>query len=470
MVTSAIDRPYLYATFGAPHRQNRWAVGFRAVLVIPHALVLLVLTLVLDVVVTIGWFAALFAGRLPAWVAKLVANYIKYAARVGAYSYLLTDSFPPFNGTDPYPVNVEVPLSRVRRLAVLFRLFLLIPAGIIAGVASVGQGVAAFFIWLIVLVRGRMPESLFGAISAVLRFQARYQAYAFMMTGKYPGELYGDMAMPFDMTPGAVGGTPSSGPLPPPIPPYPGTVARPTPAEPPPFGYTGPGSSYPPAAPAYPAPGPGHPPPSPGYPPPSPGYPPPSPGYGAPNYPAPLVSPSASSAPPPPMPPPVMPSVPEWATPSVGRLVLSSGAKGVVTLFIVLGVLGYIADTGVQVALALRHTARTQLVDAHDTLAQAITTATEDETSCTSGPGACLNAYRASVATAFGDFASSMSTIAFPAFAQSDAMRLESDSTSLATLLHAMSAQGSAPSNGAQAESLGQTFDTDFQHLAAELP
>ena len=472
MATASIERPYVYAAFGAPYRQNRWTVGFRLVLAIPHFLVLLLLGIALDVIVTIGWFAALFMGRLPHWVARFVANYIKYAVRVWAYTWLLTDRFPPFNGTDPFPVNVDVPAGRVRRLAALFRVVLLFPAAIVGAVATVGVGVAGFVIWLIVLVNGRMPESLFEAMSAVLRYQARYQGYALMMTGKYPGELYGDVTSPYWAEPGGyytTAGPPPSPYLAPPIPPYPGTAPEPPPA-PPPFRYTGPSPAYPPPSPGYPPPSPGYPPPSPGVP---PGGPPPGPGYPVPGYPATPPEPPVTAPPPPGAPPPGAPplsaGVPEWGTPAM-RLVLSSGAKGLITLFVVLGSVAYAADIGVQVAIAFRHSARTQLVDAHDSLGTAITTATENQTTCTASPDVCLETYRVTVASAFDAFARSISSISFPAFAQSDATRLESDATKLAALLRQLSSLGNNPSSTAQAQTLANTFDSDYLGLANELP
>lgn len=167
--------------------------------------------------------------------------------------------------------------------------------------------------------------------------------------------------------------------------------------------------------------------------------------------------------------PPLSAGVPEWGTPAM-RLVLSSGAKGIVTLFVVLGSLAYAADIGVQAALALRHSARTQLIDAHDTLATAITNATVNQTSCTAGPEVCLENYRVAVASAFDSFARSTSAIAFPGFARSDATRLESDATSLAALLRQLSPLGNNPSSAAQAQTLANTFDSDYQSLANELP
>lgn len=209
-------RPYLQAGFGAPERQNRWTVAFRLILAVPHVVVLVAFGFVAYVVVVIGWFGALFMGRLPRWGAEFLGGFVLYATRVYAYLWLMTDQYPPFGWAtgESYPVDVDVPYAPVRRLAVLFRIVLLVPAQIVAGLVSAGFNLVLVFVWLVVLVAGRMPLSLFGAVAAILRFQARYYAYAMMLTGKYPGELFGD----------ASPSLPSAG-FAPPVPPYPGAEA-----------------------------------------------------------------------------------------------------------------------------------------------------------------------------------------------------------------------------------------------------
>jgi hypothetical protein len=46
--------------------------------------------------------------------------------------------------------------------------------------------------WLIVLISGRMPDALYQALAAALRYQARVIGFAFMLTSAYPSGLYGD--------------------------------------------------------------------------------------------------------------------------------------------------------------------------------------------------------------------------------------------------------------------------------------
>jgi Domain of unknown function (DUF4389) len=176
-----------------PARQRRLTVLFRLLLLIPQYIVLYVLGIAAFVVAVIGWFAALVTGRLPDWAFTYLAGYVGYATRVGASESLLVDKYPPFSLTATgYPVRVGLRPAELNRLAVLLRIFLIIPAVIITAVVTAGWGVCSFFIWLIVLILGRMPEALFESTAAVMRYAMRVQAYWLMLTPAYPKRLFGD--------------------------------------------------------------------------------------------------------------------------------------------------------------------------------------------------------------------------------------------------------------------------------------
>jgi hypothetical protein len=183
-------------SFTPPVKQSRLTIAFRLILAIPHLFVLWALGIATEVIVVIGWFAALFTGRLPEWAHTFVTGTVRWQARVYSYLYFLTDSYPPFSLDDePYPVRFVTMRTRLNRFAVLFRIVLLIPAAIVLTLASYGLAVLAFFVWLIALVAGRLPSSLHQALAAIIRFQIRSSAYIFMLTGVYPWwGLFGDGA------------------------------------------------------------------------------------------------------------------------------------------------------------------------------------------------------------------------------------------------------------------------------------
>ena len=270
-------QPVLVAAAG-PGKQSRATVAFRIVLVIPHFVVLYILGVVASVVAFIGWFGALFTGRLPDFAAVYLSGYVRWYCRVAAYLLLLTDKYPPFLFEDsPYPVRMAVRAGRLNRAAVLFRLILAIPAAILSTIMLSGlSSIVIFIAWLVALFAGKLPRSLHQAFAAVLRYSTRYYGYLYLLTDTYPKGLFGDK--PGGRTEDYPGGPGYGGP----DPAY-GRRAAGYDAPPgyrapgygygPPPGYGGPDPAYGRQAAGYEAP--------PGYG--APGYGPP-PGYGAPGY------------------------------------------------------------------------------------------------------------------------------------------------------------------------------------------
>lgn len=181
--------------FDGPARQRRWTVLLRLILVIPNYIVLLFIGIAAGFVVIIGWFAALFIGRLPQWVHQFVTGVVRWQARVGAYVFLLTDQYPPFSFDDEaYPVRpILPPNGQLNRFSVFFRLILLIPAAFFSTVVIYGLSAPLLLVtWFIVLFSGRVPASLYWAYAALNRYLLRYYAFTYMLTSEYPWGMLGD--------------------------------------------------------------------------------------------------------------------------------------------------------------------------------------------------------------------------------------------------------------------------------------
>ncbi|BFV60175.1 hypothetical protein KCMC57_up52790 [Kitasatospora sp. CMC57] len=178
-----------------PKQQSRLTVFFRMLLLIPQFIVVWLLSIVAFFVVVIGWFGALVTGRLPEFAARFLTGYVAYGTRVEAYLMLLVDAYPPFRFEAPeYPVRIEVRPGELNRLAVFFRIVLVIPAAIIQAVLGLGWWTVSFISWLVVLFLGRMPRPLFEATAAIVRYRYRYQAYYLMLTSAYPKGVFGESA------------------------------------------------------------------------------------------------------------------------------------------------------------------------------------------------------------------------------------------------------------------------------------
>ena len=194
----------LPARLGAagPAQQRRWTVAIRLIMIIPHIFVLFFLNIAAGFVAFIGWWGALFTGRLPEFAYSYLSGYVRWYTRVQAYgALLLTDQYPPFSLRDEpdYPVRIAIPpRDRLNRFAVLFRIILVIPATIVNLVVQYGAGtIVSVVAWVMALITGKLPESLHLAYTAVLRYSTRLNCYSTMLAAAYPWGLFGDgLAVP----------------------------------------------------------------------------------------------------------------------------------------------------------------------------------------------------------------------------------------------------------------------------------
>ncbi|MRH90213.1 DUF4389 domain-containing protein [Nocardia sp. SYP-A9097] len=177
-----------------PEQHQRWTVLLRLLLAIPQLIVMWFLGFAAFVVVVCGWFGALFTGRLPQWCGEFLRGYFSYSARVYGYLMLVVDEYPPFAWNPPnYPVRVLFPPpTELNRLAVLFRLILAFPILVFTSWLVSGWAMLAFVFWLIVLITGRMPRSVFEATTAIMRTELRTQAYTYLLTPAYLKGVFGD--------------------------------------------------------------------------------------------------------------------------------------------------------------------------------------------------------------------------------------------------------------------------------------
>jgi hypothetical protein len=164
----------------------------------PQAIVLFVLEIGALFGYLGGCVAVLVTGRYPRGLFDYMVGVIRWGHRVAAWSYLLSDVYPPFKfDPDAHPLRftVEYPeggVSRWRGIPLLTALMAL-PIFIVSEVVLlvgylllVLPPIIPGVIPLIVMFTGQYPESLFNFIRNGLRLQARAQAYATFTVTKYP--------------------------------------------------------------------------------------------------------------------------------------------------------------------------------------------------------------------------------------------------------------------------------------------
>jgi hypothetical protein len=182
------------------HR-SRLTVFFRLLLAIPHLLWLAFWSSVAFVIVIINWFATLVKGRSPEGLHDFLAGYLRYATQIESYLLLAANPYPPFfvGSAKPYPIDLEIdPPAPQGRWKTVFRLFLSLPALLLAGALAGGPiavggfrwlslaGTAALLVWFAALVHGRAPRGLRDATAWSIGYGAQAGAYLLLLTDRYP--------------------------------------------------------------------------------------------------------------------------------------------------------------------------------------------------------------------------------------------------------------------------------------------
>jgi hypothetical protein len=168
------------------HR-SRLTVFFRLLLAIPHIVLLVLWTVVVFLVAIVNWFATLITGRSPDSLHAFQARFLRYGTQVTGYTTLLADPYPGFGGGRPYRIDLEVaPPERQNRWITGFRIFLAIPALILANVLFQVLEVIAFLGWFVCLALGRMPQGMRDLGAYCLRYQQQTYGYLLLLTQRYP--------------------------------------------------------------------------------------------------------------------------------------------------------------------------------------------------------------------------------------------------------------------------------------------
>jgi Domain of unknown function (DUF4389) len=186
---------HLWVLEPPPSPRNRLTCAIRLIMVIPQVFVLLLINILGFFAVVAAWFVALFTGRLDGVLREFLAGLLRWNIRVEGYLYFLTDDYPPYglDEEEQYPIRLAIPPSiELNRAAVLFRIFLVIPAAIVANVIGAGLWVVSIGSWFMLLATGRLPGPLFEATRAVVRYQERFYGYLIMLTPEYPWGPMGD--------------------------------------------------------------------------------------------------------------------------------------------------------------------------------------------------------------------------------------------------------------------------------------
>jgi hypothetical protein len=173
-----------------PVKRNRLTVLFRALLVIPHYIWAFFYGLASFVVIVIAWFAILFTGRWPAGMYDFTAGFQRFVGRLTAYTYVIVDTYPPFDGGEhpDYPVQIVIPPRKPEysRLKTFFRPILSIPIYIVQYVFTLWLFFVSIALWFCGVFAGSTSPELTEAMRMPMAYYVRSNAYFYLITEDWP--------------------------------------------------------------------------------------------------------------------------------------------------------------------------------------------------------------------------------------------------------------------------------------------
>jgi hypothetical protein len=172
-----------------PDRLSRLLIFVKWLLAIPHYFALFFLAIGAYVVWTISFFAVLITGTYPEGMFNYMVGVMRWAARVQAYLFLMTDAYPPFSLEDDpnYPVRVEIDYPpQIARWRPLVHWLLVIPVALLATLILIAAEVCVFLAWFAILITGRYPQGMFNVVLIGHRWSLRTGCYLYWMEEAYP--------------------------------------------------------------------------------------------------------------------------------------------------------------------------------------------------------------------------------------------------------------------------------------------
>jgi hypothetical protein len=182
-----VDEGRVRVEDGEPLKRRRLVVLLRALLFVPHYIVIGIWSVIAFPAVAVAWLALLIDGRLPSWLHRFLAAYVRYVGQATAWLFLLSGRYPDPLHTLEHPFAIEIPeRPRQPRLVTLFRAVLALPALVLASVFRVVLSLASVAAWFTALALGRTTAGLQELGTFCLRYELETEAYVLLVTARYP--------------------------------------------------------------------------------------------------------------------------------------------------------------------------------------------------------------------------------------------------------------------------------------------
>ena len=168
---------------------SRFMPLIKWLILLPHYIVLFFLGIGAMFVAFIAFFATLFTAKYPEGMWNYMVGVHRWALRVMAYNFLITDNYPPFTlqetNEDTIQLVAEYP-ERVSRWRPFFAGLICIPYAIVASLIYMVASICSFFAFFPILFTKKIPAGLFNVIRNGFTWNLRAGFYSYWMSTEYP--------------------------------------------------------------------------------------------------------------------------------------------------------------------------------------------------------------------------------------------------------------------------------------------
>jgi hypothetical protein len=166
----------------------------KAVLLLPHLLIVGVLSYVAFLVAYIGYWVIALTGELPEFFYTFPERVLQWQARATGWLLTLRDEYPPFAwDVQDYGVRLtstEQPGPRSRVIAVLGILTIkgvaVIPHVVVLAFVQLAAIIAVWVGYVVVAFTGSLPRGIFDFAVGATRWNLRLSTWLFSLTDEYP--------------------------------------------------------------------------------------------------------------------------------------------------------------------------------------------------------------------------------------------------------------------------------------------
>jgi hypothetical protein len=165
----------------------------KAIMAIPHLVVVSVLNNLAWVLGYVGYWIVAFTGKMPTGIFELIRICFRWNARVSGWMIGYTDLYPPFEIGPDYPVDVRVTAPEnpskgwaVAGLLVFPKALAVVPHAIVLAFLDLAMLFAVWFGYIAVAFTGSFPVGIQDFVGGVMGWNYRVWGWMLGLDDEYP--------------------------------------------------------------------------------------------------------------------------------------------------------------------------------------------------------------------------------------------------------------------------------------------